>query len=168
MIIKSHNKLEELGAFILLLNDEQYTTPVEVLSGSSIGQHVRHIIEFYVCLLREKPTGFVCYDDRERNHKIETSRLFANVAIENIIIMLSEIESDRPVKLKANFSIHPQEAVILESSLFRELAYNLEHTIHHEALIKVAFNQLNIAGIILGDFGVALSTVRHENKKKIR
>ncbi|MEX1240343.1 MAG: hypothetical protein WEB30_11520 [Cyclobacteriaceae bacterium] len=163
MITRSQDNLEEIRAFILLLNDEQYTAPVDVLSGASIGKHVRHIIEFYACVFCAEPTGMVCYDERERNSKIETSRVFAMAVIENLIICLLRVKSDRPLKLKANFSMRGNDDVILETSLFRELAYNFEHAIHHEALIKVAFKELNIEGKILGHFGVSVSTIRYNN-----
>jgi uncharacterized damage-inducible protein DinB len=166
VITKNQDNLEEIRSLILLLNDEQYTAPVDILSGSSIGMHCRHIIEFYACLLRALSTGVVCYDERERSHKIETSRLFANVAIENIIICLSRIRSNQPLKLKVNLSLHAEDDGILETSLFRELAYNFEHCIHHEAFIKVAVKQLNIEGVILGNFGVSRSTLRYRNSNK--
>lgn len=167
MITRSQDNLEEIRALILLLDDKQYTTPVDILSGATIGKHVRHILEFYACVFRAESTGAVCYDERERNGKIETSRFFAMAVIENLIICFSRVKSDCPLKLKANFSMDGKDDVILETSLFRELAYNFEHAIHHQALMKVAFKELNIEGITLGHFGVSVSTVRHNNNKNI-
>ena len=51
-----------------------------------------------------------------------------------------------------------EEELRIESNYFRELLYNLEHCIHHQALIKVAI--LQVESITIGrDFGVARSTI---------
>ena len=44
-----------------------YTNPCEALSNATIGQHTRHIIELYQCLLAGYPAGKIYYDDRKRN-----------------------------------------------------------------------------------------------------
>jgi hypothetical protein len=44
----------------------------------------------------------------------------------------------------------------------RELLYNLEHAIHHMALIQVAVRQAFPALTLPAHFGVAYSTVQHQ------
>lgn len=46
----------------------------------------------------------------------------------------------------------------------RELAYCLEHSIHHQALIKVGLKEQNIENLIDENFGVAPATIRHKQK----
>lgn len=156
----NQENLNEVHSLVKSLSDEQYKMPLDSLSGSSIGQHVRHILEFYVCLLRGHAAGVVCYDERERNTKIETDRVFALVVVNNIVLALAEIKSDSPLKLKADFSPEGGNQAILETSLFRELAYDLEHSIHHQAIIKIALKNLNSDYAINENFGVARSTIR--------
>lgn len=55
------------------------------------------------------------------------------------------------------------EEVRIESNYFRELLYNLEHCIHHQALIKVAVLQLDYLQID-PDFGVARSTLEYRKQ----
>ena len=51
----------------------------------------------------------------------------------------------------------------LDSNYFREVMYNLEHTIHHLALIKVGIIQFT--EIVLPEsFGVAPSTMQHRKQ----
>ncbi len=51
----------------------------------------------------------------------------------------------------------------LLTNYFRELLYNLEHSIHHQALIKVAlFNSTHIK--ISESFGVAPSTLEYRKQ----
>ncbi|HTH31951.1 MAG TPA: hypothetical protein VL946_11450, partial [Lacibacter sp.] len=52
---------EQLTAVLDQLTTEQYKTPSENLSGATIGQHTRHIIELFQCLLNGYATGRICY-----------------------------------------------------------------------------------------------------------
>jgi hypothetical protein len=55
------------------------------------------------------------------------------------------------------------EEIRIESNYFRELLYNLEHCIHHQALIKVAILQCETVTID-PNFGVARSTIEYRNQ----
>ena len=152
----------------LLHNIKQahYHQKQEILSGSSIGQHVRHVLEFYLCLFQALDTNQICYDERERDVRIETDPKFAGAVINKILTQLDTLaKADRPLKLKVNFSGNPENELFLETSLYRELAYNLEHSIHHQALIKIACKQLGIEDGLSETFGVAPATIRYRNKK---
>jgi hypoxanthine-guanine phosphoribosyltransferase len=46
---------------------------------------------------------------------------------------------------------------------FRELLYNLEHCIHHQALIKVVVLQSSTV-FVNDNFGVASSTIEYRNR----
>ncbi len=55
------------------------------------------------------------------------------------------------------------EEIRIQSNYFRELLYNLEHCIHHQALIKVAILKFeNIS--VDANFGVARSTIEFRKK----
>ena len=43
--------LNEIKKVLLLLTDEQYSYPSNTLFRATIGQHVRHILEFYQSVL---------------------------------------------------------------------------------------------------------------------
>ena len=163
-IVKYNQKnLTEIHSLIESLSDEQFKEPLDILSGASIGAHVRHILDFYVCLLRANSMDTLCYDDRERNQRIENDRSFALVAVRNIRLTLEDIKSDRNMKLKSDFSSNGSEVLLFDTSLFRELAYCFEHSIHHEALIKVGTKHLLNDSVLTENFGVAPSTVRHHS-----
>ena len=73
------------------------------------------------------------YDKRERNTRIQTETSFA---IENIALIQQNL--DKKNKSIMLIQIIDGEEIRIESNYFRELLYNLEHCIHHQALIKVA------------------------------
>ncbi len=140
------------------LDDEAYLKALPVLGGASIGQHVRHVAEMYVCLFEGMPHGTVCYERRKRDVVVETCKSSA-------IALLREIETqieqpDRALILDANYETEEMVGNLIPSSYLRELAYNLEHTIHHMALIRIGIEA--VSKILLDPcFGVAPSTVRH-------
>ena len=76
--------LLEIKNICLILPDEIYAKPLNILTGSSIGQHIRHIIEFYHCLLSQANKSVVNYDLRKRNSLIEKSGLSSAQFIEKI------------------------------------------------------------------------------------
>ena len=55
----------------------------------------------------------------------------------------------------------------IETNYERELLYNLEHSIHHQALIKVALLQLQSVEIP-ENFGVAQSTIVYRESQCVR
>lgn len=163
-IIKyNRDNLTVIRSLVEALGEYQYCEPLDILSGASVGAHVRHILEFYICLLRENQGNIISYDERERNHRIETERGFALIAIDNIILKLNGIKGDQPLVLKSDFSPEGNESMLLGTSLFRELGYCLEHSVHHEALIKIGIKSLQHEEILVKDFGVAPSTIRYHS-----
>jgi len=150
--------LNELSGLLSQLSDEDFSKPCKELSNSSIGQHTRHIIELFQCLESQYEIGLVNYDNRLRNPVIETNVQTAQSAI---AIVLNSLE--RPNKVLFLQQKMDGEVVQLESNYNRELLYNLEHCIHHQALIKVAVLQMNHLQVN-DDFGVARSTIEYRKQ----
>lgn len=159
------NNLLEINDLLNKLSQEQYNTKLEVLTEASIGQHVRHIIEFYQCLFNAEHTKEVNYDVRQRDLRLETDVDFASQTIKGLVNALSEVKQDFPVTFVADYSTSDgQVPLFIQTTFYRELAYNLEHSIHHQALIKVAITEMNLTALIADSFGYAPSTIRHLNK----
>ncbi|MFN0036851.1 MAG: hypothetical protein ACKVUS_17460, partial [Saprospiraceae bacterium] len=49
------------------IESHEYRQPLPEFDGSTLGQHFRHILEFFICLERGIPSGTVDYAARERN-----------------------------------------------------------------------------------------------------
>ncbi len=166
MTLIQHNikKLEEIKELLLQLPDKLYAEPKDILSEVTIGQHFRHILEFYICLEKGIKIGAVCYDARERNVLIETDVKFAIGIIHRLVVFLKGLNDDYNIVLKANYSDDLNEQTEIQSSLFRELAYALDHTVHHLAIVKIALSQEKNIGSVDSNFGVAPSTIRYRNQ----
>ena len=159
MIISSINKsLDDLIGLLNQLPENEYSKSCFELSGATIGEHTRHIVEMFQCLNRNYDSGIVNYDNRERNVMTQTNVGFA-------IQMITDIKNSINKENK-NLELHQMidgAAVQIQSNYNRELLYNLEHCIHHQALIKVAvLKNENI--VIDNDFGVARSTIEYRKE----
>jgi hypothetical protein len=156
-IIVKHT-LEELKDLLNQLSNEDFMLPILYLGNSSIGEHSRHIIEMFQCLLNSYESGLLNYDDRQRNNLIQTDTDFAIKSIQDIIKSI-----ERENKNIVLNQIFYENYVSIETNYFRELLYNLEHCIHHQALIKVAIFQFeNIQ--VTESFGIAPSTIEYKKQ----
>jgi len=142
---------------LLKLSDKQYQHQSELLSGASIGQHLRHVVEFYDCLLNGLSQEKINYEKRARSLDLENNRKTAINKISSIIDQLLSLESNSRLYLEI-------EDFIIDTSVQRELYYNLEHSIHHQALIKVGLKEQNIGNMVNADFGVAPSTLKYRKQ----
>jgi hypothetical protein len=158
LIVSIKNSLNELVDLLNQISNSEYSNQCAALSNSTIGEHSRHIIEMFQCLEKNYDLGIVNYDKRERNILIQTD---TNFAISQIIIIQNSLEKENK-KMKLQQTIDGEE-IVVESNYLRELLYNLEHCIHHQALIKVAVLQ-NPTILVADSFGVARSTIEYRKQ----
>ena len=158
--------LNQLNHIIDQCKEEDFSRPLSELSGSTFGQHVRHTLEFFICLYDAKNENQVNYDQRKHDKLIETDKKLASSVIVSIQRFLDENTEDFEVSFVANYTEEEGRDQTMKSSFYRELAYNVEHAIHHMALMKIAVNQ-SLNYIQLPEhFGVASSTVRYQAGQK--
>lgn len=159
MLIASLTKtLNELLDLLSQISDTDYSCPYHQLSNATIGEHTRHIIEMFQCLENQYKNGIVNYDIRKRDYLIQTNTDFAQKCILQI---LNQIE--KPNKSLQLQQIIDGEELLIDTNYNRELLYNLEHCIHHQALIKVAVIQSETIKID-ENFGVARSTIEYRKQ----
>ena len=157
------NNLNQLAEFIERIPDEKYVQKINVLSGSSIGQHMRHILEFYIALLNSQ-SDTINYDNRERDKIIENCTETALATTKHLLKLVPNLNEQLSLNYTADFTSDGDNELKITSSFGRELAYCLEHSIHHQALIKAALIELNLKHLVEDDFGVAYSTIRYNKK----
>jgi uncharacterized damage-inducible protein DinB len=159
--------LAQLESAIEALTTEQFSQPVSALGQSTIGQHVRHTVEFFTALEHGLLNGQLDYDKRARNRAIETNRQVALSAITSVKQMIAQQHKDMPLVLVVNYELIANCPVSLVSSYFRELTYTIEHAIHHMAIIKIGMRELVPQMQLPTSFGVAASTLRHQQEAVI-
>lgn len=157
--------LTQLSQLLERLDEEIYTEKLELFSSSTIGNHTRHILEFFQCLLVQCENGKVNYDLRERNKKLESEPAFAVNAISCICNQLAEVKMDQSLILETNYQTDSRELIYANSTVEREMIYNIEHAIHHMAMIKMGL-KLYVPDMEIPDhFGLAPSTIRYQKSR---
>jgi uncharacterized damage-inducible protein DinB len=152
--------LEEMEALLIGMDPETYCGRFAPGVSGSIGEHVRHCLDHMFALLTADPAATLSYDRRHRGTAVETD---ASAAVRQIVESRRLLDSwrrrslDEPIRVSS--LIAPSgESVTGWSTLGRELAFVMSHTIHHQALIAVL---LAIRGHGVPDrFGYAASTPR--------
>lgn len=158
--------LKDLKNLLQELNPYAFTKKNKNLYNSSIGEHFRHIIEFYQCCLLQKESGIINYDLRKRNKRLEEDIRTGIQTIDDLLVRLKAISKleDCSLRLQNGIEKTPVEKEEIASSFFRELTYCLDHCIHHQSLIKVALLELNLNHLINENFGVAFSTQNYRKQ----
>lgn len=142
------------------LEPEQYTRQSNCLFNATIGQHVRHIIELFIELEKGYAAGIVNYEKRKRDYRIETDKDFAIRLLNRIVADM--LRPDKSLLLEARYRDDSDELISMQTNYYRELAYNLEHTVHHMALIRIGINELSLVPVE-ESFGIATSTIKYRS-----
>ncbi|MCU0440853.1 MAG: DinB family protein [Bacteroidia bacterium] len=151
----SINLFTQLQNLIKDLTDEMYSMPLQVLSGNTLAKHIRHILELYEEMVKGVHAGTINYDARKRNLLLEHNREFTLQFIEELKNNIAVLTDDKPIILEAVFD---NEKNTLQTSVQREMAYNIEHAIHHMAILQIAIKHQFPQIKLPEQFGIAYST----------
>ena len=158
LIAEAKEVLTKLIDSISFLSYDEYTQKISILSYSTIGEHTRHIIELFQQLLKGYEDGLIDYDKRKRQLEIQENIDYAVESIANIICILEK--ENKKLKLYTDLN---NAGTFIETNYYRELMYNIEHCVHHQAIIKIAFMFLEKYELS-EDFVVAKSTINYKNQ----
>lgn len=163
MLLKQpiQNVFVQLTETLNQLSADEYVQASKILFNASIGQHVRHIIELFLCLEKGYESGVVNYEKRKRDYQIETNKDLAIQLLKDIYHRLDRPNSN--LVMEAEDYENTGGIVAIPSNYYREVAYNLEHTIHHMALIRVGVNEVSTIELPQ-EFGVAYSTIKYRQQ----
>lgn len=165
------SNLHTLDAAIKLLSDLPSDLYIKVQSPyfeSSLGKHMRHIVDHYLCFQRDLHKGVIDYDQRHRDSQLETDKDYALSVCQDIRHFLSQLVLGSDARdalhvLMCNDVAIPAGEVTV-SSLGRELQFLQGHSVHHYALMAA---MMKLAGVEINqDFGVAPSTIVHNRTVK--
>jgi uncharacterized damage-inducible protein DinB len=151
--------LREMACAVSQLAPEEYTdSEVPGISGS-IGGHVRHCLDHVHALERGLEHGYVDYDARHRQTVVERDREHAALALMGAAARFSTLDEQaltRAVTVRALLARDGRQ-VQSASSVGRELAFVVSHTIHHNAQIALLAHRLG-SSRLPPRFGLAPST----------
>lgn len=167
MIEYAKENLNQLKRLLLDIEEQSYIERAEVLGGGTIGQHIRHILEYYLLLIGGTKTGTIRYNSRKRDPNIEVDPTYASVTIDNILLNFGKIKEKHLVNVTVDIDEDENSNSFLISSFGRELAYCIEHSIHHQRLIKAALVSVGLQKLTDDLFGANPSTLRFRKKKNL-
>lgn len=154
--------IEQMIELLDKLDEKIYSKPVALFNGSSIGQHFRHILDFYVCLFKGVNDGRVDYGNRQRDVLMETSPRYAQEILNEIIEKTVQLSEAQALTILADFSSDFNEnRPFVHSTIGRELMYAYDHAVHHLAMIKMGLKTVIPEFEIDRNIGVAPSTIKH-------
>ena len=154
--------LEQLADVVLQMDEKDFCKPSETLSKSTVGQHLRHTVEFFVCLEQGFEKAVVNYDKREHDKLIESDKFIALAAINRIKDFVVRQSKDQSLQLEVGYDRNSDECLTISTNYLRELTYNIEHAVHHMAIMKIGIREVANYVKLPSDFGVAVSTIRYK------
>ena len=149
------------------IDNEIFCQPLETFNGSSVGQHVRHIIDFYLCLIRGCKEDNIDYDKRQRNPLIERDPKVAIAELLEIAEAVQALDIQKIIQVNSSFTDDTHEANSqISTSIGRELMYAYDHAIHHLAMVKIGMKQHFPEIQVNKNLGVAPSTLKYRKEKQ--
>ena len=152
--------LSQLTDLVAQIHESDFTKPSDQLSQSTIGQHLRHTLEFFICFESGYQHGVVNYDKRAHDKQIERDKYIALATIGRIEAFVKSFK-EKELKLEVGYDLSQDEFVTINTTAMRELVYNIEHAVHHMAIMKIGIREIAPYVNLPKDFGVAASTIRY-------
>ncbi|MEX0774230.1 MAG: DinB family protein [Phycisphaeraceae bacterium] len=153
--------LDELAVVLRGLDHAQYVCrPVAPMTGS-VGGHVRHSLDHLRAWASAGAMGRIDYEKRQRDTAVEHDRQAALAEIALLraaVAAMATADLAMPVRVTVMMG-SDQPPLELMSSLGREAAFVLSHTIHHNAIIGAMVRSLG--GLTPATFGYAPSTLAY-------
>ncbi|MGB0940828.1 MAG: DinB family protein [Marinomonas sp.] len=132
--------LKQAKEIVERLSDSAYTQVYTPYLQSSIGQHLRHIIDNYFTLIQGLENSHIDYNWRRRGALVEQSRQTALAELDelsNWLINLDEKDIEQKLSLVSEVCLAETKSDFAQSNLHRELIFVASHSIHHIAIISM-------------------------------
>lgn len=156
------NVCREIAGILEQINQEDYTAPLDLFNGASLGQHFRHVLDFFQCLAIAGETGIVDYARRERDPQVEADPRYAATAFKRILERVERMDEGTVLYMRADFMYVPEEErPLYASSAGREMTFVHDHAIHHLAMINIGIQEYCPYIAKPEHFGIAPSTIKH-------
>lgn len=135
--------LQKSKSLLNNLQDETLCNATLAPYYSSIGSHVRHILDFYDCIF-SIDNNIIDLTARSRNKEVESKCCSANSYLDEIIKKLegSDFNMNAAVTVIDDLGLGKTELSYTFAAVFSQAN---SHTIHHYAIINYILEGLNIA-----------------------
>ena len=143
------------------VNDQQYANNSTAPYYSSIGIHMRHILDVFQCIFDGIDKGQIDLSARQRNELAETKVIVGLDYFDRIITLLKQVNEedlDRLVEVRDDLGLG---MITANYTIAAALIQAHSHAIHHFASIGYIISQMGI-NLPDGDFGYNPTTPRED------
>ncbi len=145
VVQSSIHTLNKSKTLLALLTNENLCNMSVPPYHSCIGSHIRHILDFYDCILDGADKGYVDLTNRARDTRMHEDCDYAYLNLERVIDTLNDLkEIDSGSKLIVADDLGLGK-VDIEYTLGALLAQANSHAIHHYAIINYILDRLDIS-----------------------
>ena len=148
------------------IRDDQYANTTIPPYFSSIGCHMRHVLDAFTSIFNGMESGRVDFSDRKRNTISEVATAegirYFNQTLQKLKHLSSE-DLKKTIDVTDNLGTGD---ITIKYTVENALAYAHSHTIHHYAMIGYLVNQLGIE-LKDSDFGYNPTTPKNTSKTPI-
>ncbi|MDD3721815.1 MAG: DinB family protein [Lutibacter sp.] len=134
------------------ISDDEYNNMAVSPYYSSVGVHIRHILDMFDCIFDGLESGNINLINRKRNELVENYTQYGITYFENIIQRLKLIDTDDFDKIVVVTDDLGLGIVAVNYTLSSILIQAHSHAIHHFASVGYIISQLGIA-LPDADFG---------------
>ena len=154
--------LDQGKNFLNSVSDDAYTKVVKPFFISSSGEHMRHILDHFLVLIKGYENGMINYDNRNRGSQVESQRLLALTQLNEIVVWLMSLEQkdlDEKRIISTEVALSTTIVTEAESTLQRELVFAASHAVHHYASIATSIQMQDLS--LDKNFGIAPATASY-------
>ena len=137
--------LKKSSVLLSKLSDDQLSDNSIPPYFSCIGSHIRHILDFYDCLIEGSPNGLVDLTDRKRDVEMHKNCSYAIANVDRILFKLQNMSSE---PLNSEIQVIDDLGlgkIKIDYTLGALFAQANSHAIHHYAIINYILDRLDIA-----------------------
>ena len=145
VIRSSIHTLKKSEQILTTLNNDQLSDQTVSPYYSCVGSHIRHILDFYDCILEGLNSKEINLINRKRD---ELMHCDCEYALQNITRVINKLGALDEGRFQSNYMVTDDLGLgiaKIEYSLGAVLAQANSHAIHHYAIINYILDRLNIS-----------------------
>ena len=146
LVVATQDVLLQGLSLLFKLSDRTYCQIVEA-RGASIGEHYRHVVQHFECVIRSIRSGEINYEARERNHRLETDVTFAAIATCDVLRAIKKYDIatlNRACAVVSTLTDLAAQPLFVETTVRRELAYCIGNALHHYTIVRQICRQIGV------------------------
>ena len=155
--------IDQIISTLEQISSDDYSRPLEIYNGSTMGKHFRHIYDFFNCLVIQYDQVDIDYCLRGRDERIESDVFHSIQSFHKLKNDIGTLNEAKEITVHADFEIKNGVRPIVKTSIGREIMYAYDHAVHHLAIVKIGLKAIRPDLKINQDLGVAASTLRHQH-----